>query len=121
MTASHTPGDVKVWSVSSGDLIMTVSSVGTAPDVSPVHLKSAKFSDYGKVLLLAVDDGAGGMVSSLNLESGESIDDFSPGAEDLSERYMSLDSAAFSQCGALVALTARDGGVEIWNAMITRV
>ena len=30
---------------------------GKAPDVSPVHLKSAKFSGHGTVLVLAVDDG----------------------------------------------------------------
>ena len=72
-TASHEAGDVKGWRAASGELSMIVNSIGEAPYVMRVRVRSAMFSDYGKVLLLAVDDGCGGMVSSFNTESGKSI------------------------------------------------
>ena len=40
-------GDVKIWNVSSGDLILTANDV---------YLKSIVFSDHGKVLLLVMID-----------------------------------------------------------------
>ena len=79
-----------------GELSMIVNSIGEAPYAMRVRVKSAMFSDNGKVLLLAVDDGCGGMVPFFNTESGKSIGEFSPGGEDLFEGGR-LDSVVFSQ------------------------
>ena len=98
---------VKIWTVLLAECCLILS----------IQVHAAIFTDMGQTLLVAQDNGCGGMVCFFNTESGEGMDQFSPEDEDLWDGMRRIDSAAFSRDGSLVAFMPRNGDVSIWNVI----